>query len=100
MSKHTPGPWKVNETDYSNAYGIECEVNGIGHTVVTDQFCYPNFKKDRDPEKLANAKLIASAPELLEALKGLVNDVKNKPNDTRYATHIKIAEEAIKKASS
>lgn len=35
--------------------------------------------------------------ELLNALQGLVNDVKNKPNDTRYATHIKIAESTIKK---
>ena len=37
--------------------------------------------------------------ELFAALQGLVNDVKNKPNDTRYATHIKIAEAAIKKAT-
>jgi hypothetical protein len=72
-TKHTPGPWRVNETDYTNAYGIECEVNGIQHTVCTDQFCYPNFKKDRDPEKLANAKLIASAPSLLEALKDVIS---------------------------
>jgi len=38
--------------------------------------------------------------ELLETLKGLVNDVKSKPNDTRHATHLKIAEAVIKKASS
>lgn len=35
--------------------------------------------------------------ELLEVLQGLVNDVKNKPNDTRYATHIKISESVIAK---
>lgn len=38
-------------------------------------------------------------PAMLEALKGLVKDVKSKPNDTRYATHIKIAEAAIQSAS-
>jgi len=61
------------------------------------------------PSQIVTEKLIAKYcyeyakqqnNELLEALKGLVNDVKNKPNDTRYATHIKIAEAAIKKASS
>lgn len=35
------------------------------------------------------------AEELYIALDGLVKDVKNKPNDTRYATHIKIAEGAL-----
>ncbi len=91
--KHTPGPWKINETDYSNAYGIECEVNGIQHTVCTDQFCYPNFKKDRDPEKLANAKLIAAAPELLEALQDII-----KISDRKHDAWDK-AKEAIKKAT-
>lgn len=34
--------------------------------------------------------------ELREALEGLVNDVKSKPNDTRYSTAIKKATEALK----
>ena len=65
--KHTPAPWTVNTTDYTNGIGIECVVNGICHTVCTDQFCYPNFQQHGSEEKLANAKLIAAAPELLEA---------------------------------
>lgn len=32
---------------------------------------------------------------LVEALRGLIDDVKRKPNGTRYATHIKIAEQAL-----
>lgn len=67
MSKHTPAPWTVNTTDYTNAIGIECVVNGIAHTVCTDQFCYPNFQQHGSEEKLANAKIIAAAPELFEA---------------------------------
>jgi hypothetical protein len=36
------------------------------------------------------------AKGLVEALRGLVDDVRRKPNDTRYATHLKIAEQALK----
>ena len=74
MSKHTPGPWTVNTEDYTNAIGIECKVDGIGHTVVTDQFCYPSFQQHPSKEKLANAYLIAAAPDMLEALLNLEDD--------------------------
>lgn len=35
------------------------------------------------------------AQGLVEALEGLINDVKSKPNDTRYATHLKKATNAL-----
>ena len=71
--KGTPGPWKV--ADYDHCLAVECIVNGIGHTVVTDQFCYPNFKQNKDPEKQANAALIAAAPEMLEMLQEIADEM-------------------------
>jgi len=37
---------------------------------------------------------------LVDALRGLMDDIRKKPNDTRYATHMKIAEEALKQYHS
>ncbi len=62
--KHTPGPWKADE-------------NGIitgGEHFCTSIACTP-FIKAGPPnykEVLANTKLIAAAPDLLEALGSLV----------------------------
>jgi len=56
MAKHTPGPWETKpETDYVPA---QVWANGINIADV--------FGEDRMTRK-ANARLIAAAPELLEA---------------------------------
>lgn len=73
MHAFTQGPWTVNTADYKDSIGIECNVNGIDHTVVTDQFCYPNFQQHGSEEKLANAKLIAAAPELLDVIEKILS---------------------------
>ena len=62
MATHTPGPWTVRERsdDYTEGYFIEavdrdiCTVAVAGHT---------------DKVQLANARLIAAAPEMLALLK-------------------------------
>lgn len=63
MSKHTPGPWD---------YGWEIQPNGcptVGHKGLMVCMVAHSAK---DPEQketaLANANLIAAAPDLLEAL--------------------------------
>jgi hypothetical protein len=63
MSKHTPGPWQVFTTkDGTRFIGIG-DADGVG---VTD----PRFGLWRGgQEREANARLIAAAPDLLEALK-------------------------------
>ena len=63
MSKHTPGPWKVShETDIS---GIENDpANGcVGAVDVAHVYL-----RTVPGRTEANARLIAAAPELLEAL--------------------------------
>ena len=66
--KHTPGPWHVNYTTFDNAivrFHIAGETHGSVYPV-----CEHTLEITPDSsEQLANAHLIAAAPELLEALK-------------------------------
>ena len=68
MSKHTPGPWRTfNGTDI---FPDDADKNGTryiadcGMAGLTDNIDYN--------ERMANAKLIAAAPQMLEALKAFV----------------------------
>ena len=57
MSKHTPGPWAVDST------GLVCGARGWGPVASV----YPKFRD-------ANARLIAAAPDMLEALEMCVDE--------------------------
>jgi len=59
-SKHTPGPWTVEISEGELVVG---QPGPDGSIVYVERY-YPE-----DPEHRANARLIAAAPELLEALK-------------------------------
>ena len=63
MSKHTPGPWRI---DRIIAFAPTIMANGRRVAKV--------FHKDgiEDEQVLANAKLIAASPDLLEACTDLV----------------------------
>lgn len=67
MSNHTPGPWHVWEADDSQWWICETQVARTRH---------PHFAAVSigawGPEGKANARLIAAAPELLEALTRMV----------------------------
>lgn len=84
MMKHTKGPWAIDEgtpghiKSYSKSHRY---IENVGHATPTvarfdiwSSFnCLPDgvgFSKD---EELANAHLIASAPELLEALEEILD---------------------------
>jgi hypothetical protein len=60
MSNHTPGPWRVH----------------AGYEIIAGDCFHIAFAKANFPEhmqtQLANAKLIAAAPELLAACEALV----------------------------
>lgn len=82
-NKFTPGPWKAgwsdgitgpkaaNVTGWRNYYPISVMIGGLSpghgsHEPVA-------FVCTLDPDHLENANLIASAPDLLEALEGLLD---------------------------
>lgn len=90
MSEHTKGPWKQRGED--SVCVIDANDNAIA---FTDTFL---------PKKecIANAKLIAAAPELLEALKkiaGWATD-NNPPDEAKDCETFRNALAAIAKAEA
>ena len=63
--KPTPGPWEAERIYNSNCFDITCE---CGFFIAT---CHDCVRGESNAE--ANARLIAAAPELLEALAEVVN---------------------------
>lgn len=63
---HTPGPWKAHNTAILSVGDPNC-----------DSYCgdirIAGIPDVLDPEQMANAQLIAAAPELLESLQTLIN---------------------------
>ena len=64
MSKHTPGPWIVTGFDKEFKDQINIQDDERGYYVAAAISCQAQE---------ANARLIAAAPELLEALKNFVD---------------------------
>lgn len=84
MSKHTPGPWFIDEdtlTIRSNAWEASNQMGDYRGCIVADlkpalgatdqddlSICRPHARAETD----ANARLIAAAPELLAACERIV----------------------------
>ena len=81
-AKHTPGPWKLNETRYPNG---DMDVNAFNpnekdyvfqHSALATVSAHTQNHgdwRDRDRSEVeANARLIAAAPDLLAAAKEAV----------------------------
>jgi len=78
MSKHTPGPWTLFQDQSVRHYaGIEAgklSIVSIGYPDELNPIDDSGVHGRTDEEALANAYLIAAAPDLLEALENLEND--------------------------
>lgn len=79
MGKHTPGPWKYwSDNGYGDTRFYIAQEDGAPYTsgysdVAT--LIAETVSGEKKAVQEANARLIAAAPDLLEALKGLLDDV-------------------------
>ena len=92
-TKYTPGPWSVHCGDlvvsHSGRAIADCEATPYG-----DRPAPPNS------EDAANARLIAAAPDLLEALKTCEGNISslNGAHPSIFGPWLKVVREAIAKA--
>lgn len=71
MSKHTPGPWLIQET---TVYALNERKSPVNRFHASVDAGFDNLDKRISREEiLANANLIAAAPDLLEALEELLS---------------------------
>jgi len=91
MSKHTPGPWKVEHRGYK--YIVSKSRDGY----ITRDVCRMDGSTMAAFAQEANARLIAAAPELLEALKDALQLLEVYGGDFEEATRNQ-ARAAIAKA--
>ena len=90
MNKHTPGPWKIGK--FLRVYGGEKDHFG-GQMLIANV----NGGRVGGGDGDANARLIAAAPDLLEALKGWTAWAGD-GSDNEELTYITRARAAIAKA--
>lgn len=94
-TKHTKGEWKiVSKSKHRGWININSKKGIIARS----------FHGDMEPivtveEAEANVKLIAAAPDLLEALQSIVGTLENEGVSWRYENEINLAKNAIKKAT-
>lgn len=100
MSAHTPGPW-IHSTDLGQIGSVETP-DGV---VVAQAQQIMRGAGDLQLRE-ANARLIAAAPELLEALRSLIGWIPNAQTLERMGFHTKapmesyeLARKAIAKAT-
>lgn len=92
MSEYTRAPWILH---YSGT------IYGNNDEEVVCSFDWSSFKEFNDrPEYKATARLIAAAPEMLEALKALLNQIETPgPGYTKAREAIQRAEDVLAKAT-
>ena len=98
-TKHTPGPW-ANDPNGTGAVGDISTADGE-LCVAQAQQTSPSGRPD--PARDANARLIAAAPELLEALKKIVECERKRAKDLQHRKAwlpLKFSEERISAAEA
>jgi hypothetical protein len=95
VSKHTPGPWVIRT---AATYRSQIEaINGKGRADVVARITTPKGGAEASD---ANARLIAAAPDMLEALEAIAPMLPHGAvdNDPQWAGAINAVRNAIKKA--
>ena len=95
-AKHTPGPWLI---EGRTIYSLMHHGWNRGVEVLKNRFwasCYHD-RSVTDEEAEANARLIAAAPELLEALQMFLDDYESSEGDAQSCA--RVARAAIAKAT-
>jgi hypothetical protein len=77
MGKHTPGPWGINIESPHIIYEAN-KGSCIAWLYDDDMPAVPEW------ERIANARLISAAPEMLEALKALTEEYCMNVDQTRH----------------
>lgn len=92
MSEHTPGPWEWDAGDIGAEYSVPySDIFKDAGEIIIASF------NDNIPEGRANARLIAAAPDLLEALEDIARGPLQGPGDFKvYAQET--ARKAVAKA--
>jgi hypothetical protein len=93
VRQHTPGPWKF-ELAPSGGFDIEKDPNDLGRYMV---IATRNSNPKRAAEMHANARLIAAAPDLLDALRS-VELMMREHGMTTHGAHAQVCA-ALKKAA-
>ena len=86
MSKHSPGPWVVEDhKQYPSMFGI---VRGPSFLLQWVRFA-TDITPEQSAQREVDARLIAAAPELLEALKQIAEGLENtRSHPGQYMTTI------------
>lgn len=93
QTKHTAGPWAVSMP------GGQTTFNGRRVTVTARGSMVADLDWNTPLENMANARLIAAAPELLEAVNNLLDYVViPEQRDSGYQAAVEQAEAALAKA--
>lgn len=73
MSAHTPGPWRIEGSHAGAVFISGPSWAKLAEVVIaTRSWEWESWKPE--PEGVANARLIAAAPELLVALVGMIDN--------------------------
>lgn len=94
QAKHTPGEWRVERTNFRH----EIVAGNTWVAIVLHARESAQAPESRE-EQEANARLIAAAPELLEACKALIDELKRyEVVRPQAADAVRRAEEIVRKA--
>lgn len=104
-ASHTRGPWSATtwlgtvagNGEFVGEHNAVFETASLVLTPTRAKMIAPCGLSD-DPESLPNARLIAAAPDLLEALKGLLASHNDKRSKRSWPVSVAAAHDAIAKA--